>query len=290
MGGVAPDLDLLIRSASDPLLSLVYHRQFTHALTFIPAGGLLVGLFLLLFPRFRRTPFIIILASIVGYATHGLLDACTSYGTVLFWPFSNQRVAWDVISIIDPFFTLPLLWGVIWTQVFDTRKGVMLGLLVALWVLLMNTVQHHRAYGEVEAYAKKQDITLTQIRVFPGLASSTHWRAASFEGNKLLLMGVSTPLFSEPKVAQPKAFPLFTKDKLPLWIRSNPSLVKDFEIFDWFTDGYLIEAKYKPLIIVDGRYLINNPLRAFWGIKFVPGKTHVSKVRNIILEDQGVDE
>ena len=51
----------------------------------------------------------IYIASFLGYATHGLLDACTSYGTLLFWPFSNERVTWNNISIVDPIFTIPVL-------------------------------------------------------------------------------------------------------------------------------------------------------------------------------------
>ena len=47
----------------------------------------------------------IYLFSFLGYFSHGLLDACTSYGTVLFWPLSNQRVGLNIISIIDPLFT-----------------------------------------------------------------------------------------------------------------------------------------------------------------------------------------
>ena len=39
--------------------------------------------------------------------THPLLDAHTAYGTQLFWPFSDERFAWSIISIIDPLFTLP---------------------------------------------------------------------------------------------------------------------------------------------------------------------------------------
>ena len=41
-GGLAPDLDILISSSTDPLLFLEFHRQFTHALIFIPIGALLV--------------------------------------------------------------------------------------------------------------------------------------------------------------------------------------------------------------------------------------------------------
>jgi len=41
LGGVLPDADILIRSASDPLLAIEYHRHFTHALAFIPVGGII---------------------------------------------------------------------------------------------------------------------------------------------------------------------------------------------------------------------------------------------------------
>ena len=47
IGGLAPDLDVLISSSEDPLLFLEYHRQFTHSLIFIPFGSLLVSLFFL---------------------------------------------------------------------------------------------------------------------------------------------------------------------------------------------------------------------------------------------------
>ena len=107
--GLAPDLDVLIRSENDPILFLEYHRQFSHSLFFIPFGSLIVAL--LIFPLFKKSMSLktIYMASFLGYATHGLLDACTSYGTLLFWPFSNERVTWNNISIIDPLFTIPVL-------------------------------------------------------------------------------------------------------------------------------------------------------------------------------------
>ena len=91
--GLAPDLDIFIRSVSDPLLKLEYHRQFTHSIIFIPIGALIVTLFTrILFKKylsFGET----YLFSFLGYATHGLLDACTSYGTQLLWPFSDERIS-----------------------------------------------------------------------------------------------------------------------------------------------------------------------------------------------------
>ncbi|MEJ2114516.1 MAG: metal-dependent hydrolase, partial [Gammaproteobacteria bacterium] len=118
LSGMAPDLDVFIHSKNDPLLFLEYHRQFTHSLVFIPIGGLICAvLFYVLFARFKLTFKQIYLFCTLGYATHGLLDSCTSYGTQLFWPFTSYRVSWDTISIIDPLFTFTVLIFVIWAAI-----------------------------------------------------------------------------------------------------------------------------------------------------------------------------
>ncbi|MCX8819684.1 metal-dependent hydrolase, partial [Vibrio parahaemolyticus] len=95
VSGMAPDLDVLIRSSTDPLLYLEYHRQFTHSLLFIPFGSFICAL--LLYPLFAKKRGLSFRQSwlycALGYSTHALLDACTSYGTQLFWPISNTRYA-----------------------------------------------------------------------------------------------------------------------------------------------------------------------------------------------------
>ena len=110
LSGLAPDLDIFIRSEKDPLLFLEFHRQFTHSLIFIPFGGFIcaVCLFFLISKRLNISFKDTWISATLGYATHGLLDACTSYGTLLFWPFTQTRIAWNSISIIDPLFTIPL--------------------------------------------------------------------------------------------------------------------------------------------------------------------------------------
>tara|TARA_B100000900_G_C20526950_1_gene694601 strand:- start:399 stop:644 length:246 start_codon:yes stop_codon:yes gene_type:complete len=45
IGGIVPDLDILINSSDDQLLFLEYHRHFTHSLLFIPFGGLILSSF-----------------------------------------------------------------------------------------------------------------------------------------------------------------------------------------------------------------------------------------------------
>ncbi|OMO37445.1 hypothetical protein BCT46_01405 [Vibrio sp. 10N.261.46.E8] len=79
LSGLAPDLDALIKSQSDPLLALEFHRQFTHSLFFIPIGSLICALVLhhLIAKRrglsFKQSW----LFCALGYGTHALLDACT---------------------------------------------------------------------------------------------------------------------------------------------------------------------------------------------------------------------
>ena len=48
IGGIAPDIDVLIRSDNNPLLFIEYHRHFTHSLVFVPFGGFILSFFLYL--------------------------------------------------------------------------------------------------------------------------------------------------------------------------------------------------------------------------------------------------
>ena len=145
LAGLIPDLDVLIKSSTDPILSLEYHRQFTHSLFFIPLGSLIFAF--LIFPFVKSTLSLktVYFASLLGYGTHGLLDACTSYGTQLFWPFSNQRVSWNNISIVDPLFTIPILIFV--GIAIKTKKRIFsfFGIGWIIFYLSMGFVQYERA-------------------------------------------------------------------------------------------------------------------------------------------------
>ena len=124
--GMLADADIFISSASDPLLIIEYHRHFSHSLVFIPLGALLcAGVFWLLTAKRWQLSFRqLYLFSLAGYSTSGLLDACTSYGTHLLWPFSDARTAWSIISIIDPIFTVMLLIAIV-TGALEQRFAIL---------------------------------------------------------------------------------------------------------------------------------------------------------------------
>src|SRR5690606_5994513 len=115
IAGLLPDADVLIGSESDPLLAIEYHRHFTHAWIFQPVVALIaVGIALaLLRIGSRKQSFGRLYVSALAAAfSHPFCDGWTSYGTRLLWPFSDRRISWDWVSVIDPLITLPLVTAV----------------------------------------------------------------------------------------------------------------------------------------------------------------------------------
>ncbi|MCC5791556.1 MAG: metal-dependent hydrolase [Legionellaceae bacterium] len=287
LGGMAADLDIVIRSTHDPLLSLLYHRHFTHSLSFILPGGLLVALFLVLFPYFRTRWTITLCAAIIGYATHGVLDACTSYGTVLYWPWSTQRISWDWIFIIDPFFTTPLVVGIAFTVIYHQKKGAVIGLFLALLFMAFCARQHSLALTAASHYFQKHRPDAEHIRVVPEAPAALYWRAIARTDSQLLQLQLRLSVLGTSTITGHQAYPLFNEQDLPNDIRHSASLMRDFTVFDWFTDGYLIKVKDQPLTLADGRYVLaQKPPRSLWGIIFFPDKPHITKKYFIIVRPE----
>ena len=258
LAGSSPDLDIFIRSGTDPLLSLIYHRQFTHALVFIPIGGFIIAVLLfLLFKELRTQAKFVIFASIVAYSTHGFLDALTSYGTQLFWPFSDVRISWDVISIIDPVFTLVLLIGVIWTAISEKAKPVILALLFTLIYLGFAYWQHGQVVDRQEQLAESRQHVIEKYRAMPTLGNVFVWRTLYLHNNTIYADNIVAPLFKKPYVEEGSKMLLY-----------KAKSGRAFEVFSWFSDGYVSAFSQKPLIIIDARYLTSyKPLVAMWGIE-----------------------
>jgi len=148
IGFTAPllaDADALISSTEDPLLFLEYHRHFSHALIFIPIGALLATFLLWPFLKKRIEFKKIYLYAFLGYATAGFLDACTSYGTHLLWPFSHDRIAWSIISILDPIFSLALILGIVFGLIKHKPLATQIGLMFAAVYLSLGVIQQDRA-------------------------------------------------------------------------------------------------------------------------------------------------
>lgn len=265
LSAAAPDLDYFFRSDNNPLFHLEIHRSFSHSLIFILVGGLLMtGFFLLLFKSCRPRWKEIFCLSTVAYGTHSLLDTCTSYGTELFWPFSRVRISWDIISIIDPLFTLILFIGVIITYRMNIFRAARWALIIAFCYLGFTVFQHHRAMEmQARLQIQRHHIQSEQSRVLPRLGSQYHWDSLYVYQGMVYLDAIHTPLGNEAQGEKNFSVPLFSAGNN---IKSNMGSI---ESFVWFTQNYTTSLSENPLILIDLRYLDKKTVPvALWGIQW----------------------
>lgn len=268
--GAAPDLDVLIRSDVDPLLSLEYHRHFTHALLFAPLIGLTVaGLFKWLFFLKNWRYQELALFAVVGALTHGLLDACTSYGTLLYLPFSGYRESWDIISIVDPIFTLPLaLMTVIafaWRKPFFARIAIVFCMLY----LCFGIVQRERAKAFAEALMNERGhMEVAQLAARPSFGNTILWRIVYRVRDLYYVDAVQLPLLGEPTHYSGGSVQAYTISERRSLFEDDTVLANDIERFRFFSQGYLYLHPEDYEILGDLRYaMLPNSVEPLWGIR-----------------------
>lgn len=269
IGGMAPDLDVFIRSSTDPLLALEFHRHFTHAFAFIPVGGLLCALVLYpLFSRWSKTPFYKLYAwATLGYATHALLDVCTSYGTQVFWPFSNYRMSIDIISVIDPLFTIPLLVCTVLAVVLKSKHSLSIGLVWAACYLSFGAYQHSRAIQAGQALANSRGHEVLRLHAKPSFANLFVWKTI-YEAKNTFYVDAVRVVLGGTKVWEGEARPKLNIETDLSWVDIESQYAKDLERFSWFSDGYVALDESNPNRVVDIRYsLLPNEIKALWGIE-----------------------
>ena len=237
ISGMAADLDVFISSQTDPLLALEHHRGFTHSLFFIPFGGLICAVVLHHFFRnilsFKES----LIACTLGYATHGLLDSCTTYGTQLFWPFSNKRVAWNLISIIDPIFTLPLIALVILCCILKQNKTA---LMASLWIFIylsFGFLQNQRAVTAIEELARTRGHSISKQQVKPAFGNILLWKTVYEADNKFYIDAVN--LAGSPLLYEGQSIEKFNAKRDMPSLNLDSTALKDIERFNWFSNGFI---------------------------------------------------
>lgn len=262
-----PDADVLIQSGADALLLLDYHRHFTHAMAFVPLGALVAAL--LLWPLLRRRINFttLYLYCLVGYLPQPLLDACTSYGTYLWLPFSQRREAWNLIAVFDPVFTLLLAVPLLLYLRRPDSRALRWGLLLGACYFGLSLVQQQRGEGALLALAQARGHQPTQVSVKPSMANLVLWRSLYVHDGWVQVdafhlgptlrhyPGASAPLLdaaATQKVAAGEAMRL-----------------RDIERFRAFSDGFLVLDARRPGFVGDARYAMQpTAVAPIWGLEW----------------------
>ena len=271
LAGIAADVDILIQSENDPLLNIEFHRHFTHSLFFVPLGALIVALLLWPFLR-KRLPFSrLYLFTFLGYCLSGVLDAFTSYGTNLLWPVSDARIALNIISVLDPAFTLILLIaGVIAFRRYS-RTMARFGLLLAAVYLSFGWLQLQRAETAAESLIAERGHRAEQLLVKPTLANLVLWRSIYEFDGKFHVDAIRVGLFSEPRIYPGESVDKFVLERDLNGLTASSVLAQDIARFSHFSSGFLAIRPQQPNVLVDVRYSnLPTTLAPLWGIEINP--------------------
>lgn len=291
LAGLLADADVLISSNRDPLLTLEYHRHFTHSVFFIPVGALLAACLLWYFSRHKLTFKQLYLFCFAGYSLSGFIDACTSYGTYLFWPLIDQRISFNIISIVDPVFTLILLAGVFlaWEQL--TARYAYFALVLCGAYLLLGLIQHNRAYELAQSLIAERAHPAKKVLVKPSFANILLWRTVYVSDHKIhvdaLRLGINTKVYPGESVSR------FNVQKDLPELSTDSILYSDLKRFNEFSHGYVARDPGNENILGDIRYsMLPTSIKPLWGIRIDPQQEeqHVSYgfYRDISQADRSV--
>lgn len=192
VAGTVPDLDVVWRFLTDTITATELHRGFSHSIVF---ALLVAPLFGWLVHQIKKRPEIgwkgWSKLFFWGLFTHPLLDAFTTWGTQIFWPF-NWRVAFNSIFVIDPLYTVPFIVCVIIAA--TKKRGTLsrkrinnLGIYLSTGYLLLTLVLKYVAYQEVVESLNEQQISYSKVSTRPGLMNTILWNINVDAGGDYLI-------------------------------------------------------------------------------------------------------
>jgi inner membrane protein len=260
------DADVLIGSSGDPLLNLEFHRHFTHSLIFIPVGALIAAL--LLWPLLRKLLGFkrIYGYALLGYATSGLLDACTSYGTYLLWPFSDTRIAWSIIAIVDPVFSLVLVVALILGFKYCKPVPARVGLALAGAYLLVGLWQHENALRSALELAEQRGHAVQRIIVKPTMANLVLWRSI-YQSDDLFYVDAIWVGPGADRVYPGESTRIFNLDRDRPQLERESVLAQDIARFSILSNGYVAPDPGRANVLIDIRYsMLPIAITPMWGI------------------------
>lgn len=251
--GTVPDLDVLANPFLDSVSEISFHRGFTHSLLFCLVASPLFGFVINYLQKKwevgwkKWTQF-----SFLVFITHILLDVQTTYGTQVFYFFTDRPVTTDSIFIIDPAYTFTLLIGLI-PALFLNREskarsllnngGLLISTLYLVWALGIKAHVH----SVFDASFENQYGYYDQIKTTPNGPTTFLWTGYIIRGDTVYQSVYS--IFDEDTDLQFRPIP------------RNTELIEEHkedratETLLWFSRGfYTVEEEQSTLVFYDLRF------------------------------------
>jgi inner membrane protein len=180
-----PDVDFVLAYVS-PVAYLTGHRGVTHSIFILPLWALLLAWLMAKIDRGARASWRDYFGvCALGVGLHIVGDLITSFGTMIYAPFSDARVAWGTTFIIDLWFSGIILAGLVASLVWRrSRAPALLGLAALAGYVGFQAVLHSRALDFGADYARRSGFVTAQVTALPRPVSPFNWAVIVTEGDR----------------------------------------------------------------------------------------------------------
>ncbi len=238
LGGVlgsVPDLDVFL-PFDNPVDSFVFHRGWTHSVSVHALATPLFGeLLTRTFAALREHRLRVWTTVFLIFTTHAVIDAMTVYGTRLFWPLYPDPVGVGSIFIIDPLYSLPLLFVVVWAfarRDWSVRlgRGLAAALLVSSGYMALGVVLQAQAESRAKAVFAEAGIEAQEVFAIAAPFTTVVWKVIGREEDRYHNLYLS--LFDDDDQARIYTHP--RRADLAACLEGNDAFAK----LQWFSRGY----------------------------------------------------
>jgi inner membrane protein len=239
IAGSLPDFDAFITPFLNPVSSVLFHRGPSHSILFAIIVAPLIGFIINKLHKtnsFKQWTLMIF----VSILMHSTIDCFNTYGTALLWPFSNARLAFDSIGIIDLILLLPiivlLIVALLKPKFSKIRRTISLTVLIYTLVFVAFSVGNKIIIeNKVKAQLDKMDLNYSRLKTAPLPLTNFLWLAIAEDS-----LGYHYGYISNFD-KEPIDFKYVYRNSEILGEYSNSNEVKDLIRF---TDGfYTVEQK-----------------------------------------------
>lgn len=169
--------------------------------------------------------------------THPILDAFTSYGTQLFQPFSDVRVAWDTISVVDPLYTVPSLLCLIAASFYSRKSKYrqvfnVLGLCLGALYMALTFLNKEKITKVLDRTVVHQELNAIRTLTTPSIFTNELW-VGIVETDSSFYTGRYS--FQD----QDSLFTLFKLEKDFNFLKKYKD-DKTLKTLSWFSNGFFI--------------------------------------------------
>lgn len=189
----------------------------------------------------------------LAFFTHLALDSFTAFGTQVFQPFSDFRLAFNNIAVVDPLYTLPFLICVIIVSTIrrDSRKRAFvnwLGIGISSAYMVLTIVNKLHVDQVFEKALVHRQLDVERCRTSPTILNNLLWSCVA-EDETQYYVGQYSIFDSDPNLHVLNVIP--KNDSLDQAWSTN----KNYQVLQWFSDGYLAAFRTDSMIVLsDLRY------------------------------------